>query len=224
LTGTGIVPVTLSATSLGFGVVLVGNSSNAPAVTLTNQMASALTGITVAITGTGYTQTNTCGTSIAAGAQCKIFVTFTPTVVGAQTGSVTITDSAANSPQTITLTATGQLPVNFNPASLAFGTVTVKTTTAAKTVTMANNAKTALTISSITLSGADPGDFAQTTNTCGTTLAAAGKCTFSYTFTPAKAGPRTATITVTDSAKSSPQTIRMTGTGQAAAVALETTK
>lgn len=224
LTGTGIVPVTLSATSLGFGVVLVGNSSNAPAVTLTNQMASALTGITVAITGTGYTQTNTCGTSIAAGAQCKIFVTFTPTVVGAQTGSVTITDSAANSPQTITLTATGQLPVNFNPASLAFGTVTVKTTTAAKTVTMANNAKTALTISSITLSGADPGDFAQTTNTCGTTLAAAGKCTFSYTFTPAKAGPRTATITVTDSAKGSPQTIRMTGTGQAAAVALETTK
>jgi centrosomal CEP192-like protein len=219
LAGTGIVPVTLSATSLGFGMVLIGNSSNAPAVTLTNQMSSALTGITVAITGTGYTQTNTCGTSIAAGGQCKIFVTFTPTVVGAQAGSVTITDSAANSPQTITLTATGQQPVSFNPASLAFGTVAVKTTTAAKTVTMANNAKTAITISSITLGGADPGDFTQTANTCGTTLAASSKCTFSYTFTPAKTGPRTATITVTDSAKNSPQTVRLTGTGQAAAVA-----
>jgi hypothetical protein len=219
LTGTGIVPVTLSATSLGFGMVLVGNSSTAPAVTLTNQMSSALTGITVAITGTGYTQTNTCGTALASGGQCKIMVTFTPTVVGAEAGTVTITDSAANSPQTISLTATGQLPVSFNPASLAFGTVTVNTTTAAKTVTMANNAKTALTISSITLGGADPGDFTQTANTCGTTLAAAGKCTFSYTFTPAKAGPRSATITVADSAKNSPQTVRLTGTGQAAAVA-----
>ena len=97
--------------------------------------------------------------------------------------------------------------------------MTVNTTTAAKTVTMANNAKTALAISSITLGGADTGDFTQTANTCGTTLAAAGKCTFSYTFTPAKAGPRSATITVTDSAKNSPQTVRLTGTGQAAAVA-----
>lgn len=218
LAGTGIVPVTLSATSLGFGVVLVDNSSTAPAVTLTNQMSTALTGITVAITGTGYTQTNTCGATLAAGAACKITVTFAPTVVGAETGSVTITDSAANSPQTITLTATGQLPVSFNPVSLAFGTVTVGTTSAAKTVTMANNAKTALTIDSIALGGTDPGDFLQTANTCGSSLAAGAKCTLTYTFTPAKSGPRSATVTVTDSAKTSPQTVRLTGTGQAAAV------
>jgi len=217
LAGTGVAPVTLSATSLGFGMVLVDNTSTAPAVTLTNVMPVALTGISIVASGTGYAQTNTCGTSIAAGKTCKISVTFAPTVAGAQSGSVTITDSAASSPQTITLTGTGLLPVVFSPVALNFGTVTIKTTSAAKSVTMTNNAKTTLTIDSFTLGGTDPGDFAQTATTCGTTLAAGANCSLSYTFTPAKTGPRSATVTVTDSAKTSPQTIKLSGTGAAAA-------
>jgi hypothetical protein len=218
LAGTGIVPVTLSASSLGFGTVLVGSSSTASPVTLTNKMSVALTGITVAASGTGFSQTNTCGTSVAAGGQCKITVTFTPTVAGSETGAVTITDNAANSPQKLALTAFGQLPVNLNPTALAFGTVKVGTTSASKSVVVGNNEKTTLTISSIVLGGADPGDFSQTGNTCGSSLAAGGTCTLTYTFTPAKIGARTATVTLTDSALTSPQVIKLNGTGQTATI------
>ena len=153
LSGNGIAPVTLSATSVAFGTVLVGTSKTANAVTLTNKMNVALTGITVVASGTGYSQVNTCGTSIAAGATCTITATFTPTAAGAVTGAVTITDSAKNSPQTITLTGTGQLPVAVAPTSLNFGTVTVGTTSAAKTVSVTNNLKTTLTITSIGFNG-----------------------------------------------------------------------
>jgi len=212
LSGTGIVPVTLSSSTLAFGAVLVGATKTAPAVTLTNKMNVALTGISIVASPATYTQVNTCGTSIAAGATCTITVTFTPTAAGKVTGAVTITDSANNSPQTITLTATGQLPVAITPLTVAFGTVTVGTTSAPMTVNVTNNLKTSLTITSISLTGVDPGDYAQT-NTCGTSLAAGGKCVVTVKFTPHATGPRPATLQFTDSATTSPQKVKLTGTG-----------
>jgi Protein of unknown function (DUF1573) len=49
-----------------------------------------------------------CGNVIAAGATCQIEATFNPTQTGPLTGMITITDSAANSPQTVTLSGTGK--------------------------------------------------------------------------------------------------------------------
>src|SRR5262249_15645349 len=54
-----------------------------------------------------FAQTNNCGSSVAAGANCLINVTFTPTTVGARTAGVTLVDNAINSPQTIQLSGTG---------------------------------------------------------------------------------------------------------------------
>jgi Abnormal spindle-like microcephaly-assoc'd, ASPM-SPD-2-Hydin len=213
LSGTGVAPVTLSSTTLAFGTVLVGTVKTAPPVTLTNNLKVALTGITVAVTGNGYTQTNTCGTSIAAGATCTITVKFTPKASGSSAGSVTITDSASNSPQTITLTGLGELPVSVAPLTLAFGTEKVGSTTAAKTVTVTNNQKTTLTITSIALAGTDPGDYAISANTCGSSLAAAAKCTVSVTFKPKVTGSRPAALDFTDSATTSPQKVTLSGTG-----------
>ena len=213
LSGTGIAPVTLSASTLNFATVLVGSSKTAPAVTLTNKMNVALTGITIAVTGSGYSQVNTCGTSIAAGATCTITVTFTPVGGGSSAGSVSITDSANNSPQTITLTGIGQLPVALSPLSLSFGNVTVGTTSAAKTVTVTNNLKTTLTITGVTLTGVDAADYAISANTCGSSLASAAKCTVSVTFTPRAKGVRPATLQFTDSATTSPQKVKLSGTG-----------
>jgi hypothetical protein len=99
------------------------------------------------------------------------------------------------------------------PVSLAFGTVKVGTTTAAKTTTITNNLKTALTISSIALTGSFPGDYAISANTCGGSLAAAAKCTVSVTFTPTAKGNRGATLAITDSATTSPQKVTLAGTG-----------
>lgn len=214
LSGTGLAPVTLSVTSLSFGAVLVGSSATAPAVTLTNNQTVALTNINFAVTGTSFSQTNTCGTSIAAGAQCTITVTFSPKTTGALTGTVTITDSASNSPQTISLKGSGQLPVTLSPGPLNFGTQGVGTTSAPKTETVTNNQKVTLNITSITITGINSSDFTQTGTTCGSTLSAGKKCTITLTFTPGATGARTATLKVTDSASNSPQTAKLTGTGQ----------
>jgi hypothetical protein len=214
LSGTGIVPVTLSTSSLSFGNVLVGSSSTAPAVTLTNHQSVSLTNIAITVTGAAFSQVNTCGSSIAAGAQCTITVTFAPTTSGAQTGTVKITDSASNSPQTISLKGSGVLPVTLTPATLAFGDENVGTTSAPETETVTNNQKVALTIDSITITGADAGDFAETGTTCGSTLAAGAKCTITLTFTPVATGARSATLKLTDSASTSPQTAKLTGTGE----------
>jgi hypothetical protein len=213
LSGTGVVPVTLSSASISFGTILVGSHATAPAVTLTNNQTVSLTNINISVTGAAFSQTNTCGTGIAAGAQCTIAVTFSPTTSGAQTGTVTISDSASNSPQSISLKGSGVQAVTLTPATLAFGAVAVGTTSAAKTETVTNNQKVVLDITSIAISGADAGDFAQTGTTCGSTLAAGKKCTITLTFTPSTTGTRIASLQLTDSASTSPQTAKLGGTG-----------
>jgi hypothetical protein len=213
LTGTGVVPVTLSSTSLSFGTVLVGNSATARPVTLTNNQNVSLTNINISVTGAAFSQVNTCGTSIGPSAQCTITVTFAPKTSGAQTGAITITDSASNSPQSISLKGSGVFPVTLTPATLSFGNETVGTTSAPKTETVANNQKTTLDISGISITGNDAGDFTQTGTTCGSTLAAGAKCTITLTFTPSVKGARSATLQLTDNASTSPQTAKLTGTG-----------
>jgi len=96
--------------NLSFGSIVVGSSSGSQPITLDNSGSEALTISSVAISGpnsSDFSQTNNCGTSVAAGTSCSIAVTFSPTATGAMTASVTITDNASNSPQTVSLTGTG---------------------------------------------------------------------------------------------------------------------
>ena len=96
----------------------------------------------------------------------------------------------------------------LNPTSLNFGNQTVGVTSTAQNVTLSNPGNATLTISSIATSG----DYAQTNN-CGTSLAAGGSCNISVTFTPTITGTRTGTLSVTDNAPASPQTVSLTGLG-----------
>lgn len=212
LTGTGVAGVTLSASSIGFGSVLIGSSSTAKPVTLTNNQSVPLTSISVSISGSAaYSQVNTCGTSIPAKGQCTITVTFAPTGTGAQTGTVNIADSASNSPQTISLTGSGQLPLGISPASLTFSQQTVGTSSAAQNINVTNHEKVTVNFTSVTITGPNSSDFTQN-NTC-TSLSSGATCTVSVTFTPSAKGTRRATLTLTDSATNSPQTAKLSGTG-----------
>ncbi len=216
LSGTGVNPAAVSPASLGFGGQAIATTSAAKVVTLTNNLATALTITSITLIGADpgdYAQTNTCGASVAAKGKCTISVTFKPTATGARAATLNISDSAANSPQTVSLTGTGQIQVVVAPASLTFVSQTVGTTSAAKVVSLTNNLSTALAITSITFTGTDPADYAQT-DTCGSTVAAKTKCTISVTFTPKATGARTATLTVKDAANNSPQTVTITGTGK----------
>ena len=109
LTGPGsAVPIaTLSSTTLTFSAEEIGQSSAAQTVTLNNTGNASLT--ISGITATGdFSQTNTCGTSVSAEAGCTISVIFEPTAVGTRTGTLSIADNAAQSPQTVALSGTGQ--------------------------------------------------------------------------------------------------------------------
>ncbi len=209
LSGTGVAPaVNLSATSLTFGNQLLGTTSAAQTVTLTNTGTAALSVSGMAASG-DFAETNSCRSSVGPGASCTVSVSFTPSTTGARSGSVTITDSAAGSPQIITLSGTGVAPgVNLSATSLTFGNQPIGTTSGAQLVTLTNVGSATLTISVLTVNG----DFAQANN-CGTSLAAGSNCAISVTFTPTAAGPRTGSVTITDTATGSPQSVSLTGTG-----------
>lgn len=212
LSGTGIVPVTLSSTSLNFGNVVIGTSRTASAVILTNNQSVSLTKISI-VANPPFSQQNTCGTSIAAGSTCSITVTFTPTVAGTVSGTVTISDSASNSPQKISVKGTGISPVTFSPGSLNFGTVLIGNSSSPMSTMLTNRQTTALTITAISLIGVNSADFSQTNN-CPSLVSAGGSCTITVTFTPHATGTRSAKVKVTDSASNSPQSVSLTGTGQ----------
>jgi len=204
----GVLAVTLSSSSITFnGKQVILTTSGPKSVTLTNSGTAPLTISSITASG-DFAATNDCGASVAAGAKCKITVTFTPTAAGTRNGVVTITDNAAGSPQTIALDGTGQEPVTLSPGSLTFSTQVVGSSSAASVVTLKNNQVTGLSISSIVASG----DFAQTTS-CGGTVAPGATCTINVTFTPTAMGGRSGAVTITHNAVTSPGVIPLSGTG-----------
>jgi hypothetical protein len=112
--------VALYPTSLSFGVQAVGTTSSAQPITLTNHQPVSLT-IGSIVASSDYTQTNNCGTSLAANASCTINVSFQPLGTGVRGGTLTVTDNAADSPQVATLTGLGTQPPNCIPNILSDG-------------------------------------------------------------------------------------------------------
>ena len=98
--------VGLSATTLTFASEVVGTTSTPQAIMLFNPGDAELTISTAASSG-DFAETNTCDTTLAAEGECAIIVTFEPTATGPRTGTVTITDNADNSPQTLSLAGMG---------------------------------------------------------------------------------------------------------------------
>jgi hypothetical protein len=146
---------------------------------------------------------------LAAGASCTFTVIFTPSISGAESATITITDNAANSPQTVALTGTGVLPATmFSLPSLNFRVQLVYTPSQPQTVTLTNTGLGILTLTSIAASG----QFNET-NTCGATLNPEASCTITVKFFPVSKGVLTGAVTFVDNAPGSPQTVSLTGTG-----------
>jgi hypothetical protein len=208
--GTGSATLTGSPTSLSFPSTTVGTNSASQIVTISNTGAAAATVSSIAATG-DYTLGNTCGTTIAAGANCTITVTFHPNATGTRTGTLTVTSNATNSPLTVALSGTGTsaatATLTANPTSLTFGSTTVGSASAAQTVTVTNTGTAAATVSGTSVTG----DYTQT-NTCGA-LAAGATCSVSVTFHPTAAGTRTGTVTLTSNASNPSLMVALTGTG-----------
>ena len=215
LSGTGTA-VSVSPASIAFGNQNLNTNSTAQVVTLTNLGSSTLSSIAISFTGSNtgdFSQTNNCGTSRPANSTCTINVTFRPTVIGNRSATLRIANSDPTSPQQVALTGTGLgASASLSPTSVAFGSQAVNVTSAARVVTLQNTGNLALTITSITITGTNASNFAQT-NTCGTSVAAGSSCTISATFTPSSSGAKSASISIADSASGSPHTVSVSGTG-----------
>src|SRR6202521_96644 len=204
---------TLTPISLSFGNWVVQTTSTPKAIVLKNTTTAPLAISSISVSG-DFGQTSTCPiapATVAAGGSCKISVTFTPTVLGVRTGTLTVSDNATNTPQIAPLSGTGVIPVALSPSTSGFGNQLVNATSAAKVFTVQNNQTVPVTIAGISTSG----DFAQTSNCplSANTLAAKLSCTISVTFTPTALGTRTGTLTVSDNAPNSPQTASLIGAG-----------
>jgi sugar lactone lactonase YvrE len=227
LTGTGVgvaAPVvSLNPTPLAFASQTINTTSSpSQVVVLSNTGTAILTGIAVSITGTNanaFGETSACATTLDAGSSCNISVAFTPSVTGANSASLSVSDNATGSPQTVPLTGTGTAALapqaTLSPNPLAFPSTTVGTSATTLPITLSNRGTAALTISSISIAGTNSGSFSQTNN-CGASVAAGGSCTITVGFTPAAAGSLSASLTVVDNAVGSPQSAAISGTGAAA--------
>ena len=122
-----------------------------------------------------------------------------------------------NSPQIVSLSGNGFTPVSLSPASLAFGTVTVGTKSAAKTVTVSNNQGT-----SATLKFSTSGDYSALgsgATPCGAILGASSKCTLAVTFQPTVNGAINGALTIAYKAPFSPQEVGLSGSGSGGSTA-----
>jgi uncharacterized repeat protein (TIGR03803 family) len=213
-TGTGTA-VKLTPTKLTFPTQLEGTSSAGMTVTLKNTGTVTLTIISVGLTGTDagdFSETNTCGGSLGKGKSCTFSVVFNPTGIKTRRASLSITDNAPRSPQTVVLTGMGT-EVELAPSSLNFGSETVGMTSAPMSATLTNIGATSLTITSIGITGTNAGDFAQMNTSCGRKVSAGASCTISVTFTPTAQGPRSASVSISDDGGGSPQQVTLSGTG-----------
>ena len=204
--------VSLSASALNFKKVGIGQTSAPQTVTLTNVGSATLNISSITASGDFSISNNTCGATVAAGANCAVSVTFTPTKKGKRTGTLAFNDDAPGSPQTVALSGTGQSIV-VSPTSLNFGTVAVGNTSSEQIVTVTNLNSITVTFTGFVFAGTAAGDYLISSNTCGATIAGGASCSVGVEFKPTTTGKRSAKLNVKNNGGGSPASASLTGTG-----------
>ena len=218
-------PAASLTSSLAFGSVNVGTASTAQTATLSNTGTAALTLGTLTTGSTEFTITGgTCaaGGSVAAAGSCTVIIGFTPSAAGARSANLVVTHNASSAQSSAALSGTGVAlspVIGVSPTTLSFSQ-TFTTTSAAQTITVSNSGNAPLTISTLTLSGAQAAEFqiaTGTTCTAGGSVAANASCLVKVAFTPTASGARSASLAITHNATGSPSSVTLNGTGTATA-------
>jgi hypothetical protein len=192
LTGnaTGAPGVMFTPSSLTFAPRTVSTTSTAQTITLANSGTSTLGITSITISG-DFAFTTGCPATLAPGASCTIDVTFTPLVVGARTGALTVSDSASGSPHTVALNGTGlstaAAVLDVSPSVVDFTAQPVDTDSQAQQVIVTNSGNAPLSFGSIGISGefrmvAAPEG--ATPLSCPVTLAPGASCRIDIVFHP----------------------------------------
>jgi FG-GAP-like repeat/Abnormal spindle-like microcephaly-assoc'd, ASPM-SPD-2-Hydin len=98
--------ISLAPAMLTFPPQPIGSRSFAQVVTVTNSSSTALHFDSISAS-LPFAETNTCGSSLAAGASCAVSVTFTPDKAGSASSNLIFIDSANGAQQAVPLGGTG---------------------------------------------------------------------------------------------------------------------
>jgi phospholipase C len=195
-----------SDSNVYFGGQVVGTTSPAYNVTMTNVRTVPITVSSIVVTG-DFSQTNNC-TMIPVGGGCTINITFSPTQTAARTGTLTITDSDSTSPQVINLQGTGS-EVTLTPSlypGIVFPAVQLNAKASQK-VTLTNSGSSTLTINSIFTVGTNYVE----KNTCGNSVAAGASCSINVGYSPSVTGLTYGNLVVNTNDPASPQNVLLQG-------------
>jgi uncharacterized repeat protein (TIGR03803 family) len=204
-----VVGVTLpSAVSFGDTVINTTSSANTVPVLSNGSVMLQITSITAS--ANFEVSSTSCGATLAAGKKCGVVVRMIPGTPGKVTGTLSFTDNAPNSPQTVALSGYGIEPATLFPGSVTFTGQTLRTYSPPKTFTLSNHQAVALNNIRISATG----DFVVGSRTCTTSLGPKSKCRINIVFRPKATGTLTGELSVTDSAANSPQSASLTGTGK----------
>jgi hypothetical protein len=212
LSGTGIAPATVSLTpsQLTFATRLIHTVSKAQIATLTNTGALDVNISSIGTTGP-FPETNNCPPTLPAGNACQISVQFAPTTRGSANGTLSVSDDAQGSPQTVALSGEGMV-VRLSPQGINFADQKVGTKSSPVPVEVINLDSNPVAISQIVIGGANSADFADQSK-CGTSIPPHGHCMVKVTFVPTKQGQRSATLDIFDDGGGSPQKVSLSGNG-----------
>jgi hypothetical protein len=225
VSGTGLLPASLSLNpaTLNFPGSGIGISSAAQTLTVSNPGGAALSGLSYTITGAAagdFTESSSnCTQALAAGSNCSVAVTFTPTAVGGRQGFLTVsstTKSVPNTPITATISLTGTgltaAALSTAPAQLTFSATPIGQVSATQLMTVKNSGQSGivdLELTATTGFGVDP-----TKTTCTAALVGGGSCTVGVLFAPASGGTITGSLTASSILSgAAPATTALSGTG-----------
>jgi hypothetical protein len=216
LSGTGVQPapsISVNPATVAFGDVLVG-SSKQMTISISNPGKESLSLSKATLTGTGFTMSGlTTPLTLAAGKSSSLTVTFRPTIAAAESGSISLSSNASNSPFNISLSAIGTQPqISLIPSSVSFGNVSVGLTNT-QTVAVNNSGTADLTVTQAAGPGAS---FSVTGLTLPMTVAPGKSAAFTLSFHPASSGSQSSSVVLVSNAPASPTTLPVSGTGTAA--------
>ena len=201
----------VSTDALAFGAQTINSTSAAKSLVITNTGFANLVLSNIAVdapfsriaTSTSASPVD-CGGTVAPSSSCQIAIVYTATVIGEQSGKLTISNNASQTPVTIALSGSGTpvpVPVISIGNALVFGDQIVNTISTVQNLTIRNTGAATLLISAVSLAGINANSFAFSGQSACASIAPQGSCTLFVTFTPTTTGAKTAQINFTSNAQ-----------------------
>ncbi|WP_229413513.1 choice-of-anchor D domain-containing protein [Massilia violaceinigra] len=224
----------LNPSSLTFSGTVLGQTSSSLSATLANTGSGALNIDTIGVTGAAAADFSvaggTCapGGAVAAGADCTVLVSFKPGTAGVRSATLAVAHNGTGGTSSVALSGTGsaspQATIGVSATSVNFGALATNVASAPQSITVSNSGQTALTLSAITLAGANGATFTLGGD-CAVNkpLANGASCALTVRAQPTANGAFSGNLNLVSNAANGNVTIGLAGSGASAAAAASAT-